>query len=138
MPGETDERNESTIVLIVQLVAILLVFAVPVVILALAIPQYAQTIVLIAVYVLFGIAALFAGVGWNEPSYGPTARAYTKWVFVFTIVAVAVSRWTAIPDQEISDYVIGVVIRALILVMPFFLGRFIDRQMQRYSMPQGK
>ncbi|MCL5104946.1 MAG: hypothetical protein M1133_12645 [Armatimonadetes bacterium] len=136
MPGETDERNESTIVLIVQLAAILLVFAVPVTVLALAIPQHAQTIILIAVYTLFGIAALFAGIGWREPSYGETARSYTKWVFVFTITAVAASRWLADPDQEIPDYVVGVVIRALILLLPFFLGRFIDREMQKHSKPQ--
>ena len=138
MPGETDERNESTIVLIVQLVAILLIFAVPVTVLALALPQYAQIIVLVSVYALFGIAALFAGVGWREPSYGPTARAYTKWVFIFTIAAVAVSRWTADPEQEIPGYVVGIVVRALILVLPFFLGRFIDHQMERYSKPKGK
>lgn len=137
MAAETDERNESTIVLIVQLVAILLIFAVPVAILVLVLPQYAQSIVLVAVYVLFGIAALFAGVGWREPSYGPAARAYTKWVFIFTIAAVALSRWTADPDQEISDFLTGVLIRALILVLPFFLGRFIDRQMEKYSKLRG-
>ena len=138
MAGQADERNESTIVLIVQLIAILLVFAVPVVILTLALPQYAQAIVLVAAYALFGIAALFAGIGWREPSYGPTARAYTKWVFVFTIAAVALSRWTADPEQEIPDFVLSVLVRALILVLPFFLGRFIDWQMEKFSKPRVK
>lgn len=131
--GPKNEKSENAAVITIQILAFLLVFAVPVGLLLLFFPQRAETIIMVAVYALFGISALFAGVGWNEPAFGSAAKSYTKWIIAFTVVAMAVSRWYAFPEQDETEWVWDVLSRAAVLILPLFLGKFISKQIYSVS-----
>ena len=139
MPFRDEEPKENAIVVIVQILALLIAFAVPVGLLLLIFPDHTRKIVLVAVYTVFAISALFAGVGWTDPNYSPTGKFYTKWIIALTVVAMAASKWySAPPEQEVSDWAVAVLIRAAILVLPFFVGRFISSQVTKASKPRTK
>ncbi len=127
------EQDESTWVLIAQLAALVFAFTVPVALLAILFPKHTSSIILVAVYVLFGLSAMFAGAGWNEPNYSHTAKFYTKLILVFTVVAMAASKWIYDPEIEFPEWAAEVVVRGLALVVPFFVGRLISKQMQKYT-----
>lgn len=133
-----NEKSENAAILTIQILAFLLVFAVPVGLLLLLFPKHTEAIIMISVYTLFGISALFAGVGWNEPAFGPEAKSYTKWIIAFTVVAMAVSRWFSFPEQDEVEWALGILPRAAVLILPFFLGKFISNQIYHASKPKKK
>lgn len=137
MRNDHNQQRESVLILTAQLAALLLVFAMPVIVLLLLFPQHRPVITLVSVYALFGISALFAGIGWNEPTYGRQARAYTKLTIALTVVSMSVSRWTAVAEHD-AHWIAQTLIRAAILVLPFFVGRFIKNQINRAGMPVEK
>lgn len=139
MPFRDAEPEDNAIVVIVQILALLIAFAVPVGLLLLVFPDHSRRIVLVSVYGFFAISALFAGVGWTDPNYSLAGKFYTKWIIVFTVIAMAVSKWySAPPEQEVSDWAVAVLIRTAILVLPFFVGRFISSQVTNASQPKAK
>ncbi len=139
MPVRDEESNENVIVIIAQVLALLIAYAVPVGLLLLIFPDHTRKIILIAVYALFAISALFAGVGWSDPNYSSEAKFYTRWIIVLTVIAMAASKWySAPPEQEVMDWAVGVLMRAAILVLPFFIGRFIGNQVTKASKPRAK
>jgi len=139
MPLRDEEPNENLIVIIFQVLAMLIAFAVPVGLLLLIFPDHTRRIVLVSVYGIFAISALFAGIGWTDANYSPSAKFYTKGIIAFTVIAMAASKWySAPPEQEVSDWAVAVLIRAAILVLPFFIGRFISSQVTKASKPPAR
>lgn len=132
------ENDDGAAVLIVQVLAIVLVFAVPTAVLALALPDYSSWIILCGTYLLFATAALFAGIGWRDPNYTPRARAYTLVVLAGTILVVPISRLISDEFWELSDFFYTIFIRCASLLSPFIIGLVLSRVMNKYTIPSGK
>jgi hypothetical protein len=135
---DTKDRNDSAAVLTVQVLAIVFVFAVPTIVLALALPKYSSWIVLGGTYLLFATAALFAGIGWREPNYTLRAKIYTLLVLVATIFYVPTSRLISDFDWEFTDFLDAAAIRSAYLLSPFVIGLILSRVMRKYTTPLDK
>ncbi|MEN6356520.1 MAG: hypothetical protein ABFD83_05475 [Armatimonadota bacterium] len=138
MSRDIKDRDDSAVVLMVQVLAIILVFAVPTIVLTLALPKYSSWIVLGGIYLLFATAALFAGVGWRDPNYTLRAKIYTLLVLAATIFYVPTSRLISDFDWEFTDFVNAVSIRSACLLSPFIIGLILSRVMRKYTTPSGK
>lgn len=134
MTNHEEQQRDNTLVIIAQIAALLLVFAVPVTALLLIFPDHTTIIALISVYAIFAIAALFAGIGWQEPTYTRQAKIYTVLIIALTVAAVATSRWQSYSDHGMK-WTLDVLARTSFLVIPFFLGRFIKNQVHKVSKP---
>ncbi|MHB9035687.1 MAG: hypothetical protein ACYC64_03410 [Armatimonadota bacterium] len=132
------ESDDSAAVLIVQVLAIVLVFAVPTAVLALALPDYSSWIIVCGTYLLFATAALFAGIGWRDPNYTPRARAYTLVVIAGTILVMPISRLISDEFWELSDFLYTIFIRSASLLSPFLIGLVLSGVMKKYTTPPGK
>ncbi|MCE5200406.1 MAG: hypothetical protein ABFD54_01060 [Armatimonadota bacterium] len=138
MVSMNEQDNDSLAVLMLQLFVIILIFAVPTVILAMALPKYASWIILGGTYLLFALAALFAGIGWREPAYSLHARIYTLLVFAFTILAMPVYHLVNGDYWDFDDFVQGVLVRGAVVLTPFVAGLIGSWMMRRYVTPSGK
>lgn len=128
-----NNSDDGAAVLFIQVAAIVLVFAVPTAVLALVLPDYSSWIILGGTYLLFAVAALFAGIGWKDPNYSLRARIYTLLVLAGTILAVPTSRFFSDFDWEIGDFFHAVAMRSACLLSPFLIGLIFSRVMRRYT-----
>ncbi|MCE5323299.1 hypothetical protein LLG46_08290 [bacterium] len=128
-----DLKNDDAVVLIVQVLAIILVFAVPTTVLALALPDHSSKIVLCGIYLLFATVALFAGAGWREPNYSVRAKIYTLLVLAATIFYVPTSRLITDFDWDFIDFINSVGIRSAYLLSPFLVGLILSYVMRKYT-----
>lgn len=138
MPRDNKDRDDSAAVLTVQVLAIVFVFAVPTIVLAIALPEYSSWIVLCGTYLLFATAALFAGIGWREPNYTLRAKICTLLVLAATIFYVPTSRLISDFDWEFTDFLNAVATRSAYLLSPFIIGLILSRVMRKYTTPSGK
>jgi hypothetical protein len=138
MSRDVKNNDDGAAVLFIQVAAIVLVFAVPTAVLALVLPDYSSWIILGGTYLLFATAALFAGIGWQDPNYTTRARIYTLLVFAGTILAVPTSRFYSDFDWEIGDFLHAIALRSAYLLSPFFVGLIFSRIMRKYTAPSDK
>ncbi|MCE5315559.1 MAG: hypothetical protein ABFD49_02515 [Armatimonadota bacterium] len=138
MSQDSKSGDDRTIVLGVQVLAILVVFAVPTAVLALALPDYSSWIVIGGTYLLFATAALFAGIGWRDSNYSPRARICTLLILAATILVAPTLRWISGEYWEFTYFLYVVAMRSASLLSPFIIGLILSRVMSRYTTPPDK
>jgi len=133
MPDVEEEEGGSLLVVTAQLLAYLLVFAVPAAILWLVLPDYRAIVIQLAAYLVFAVSAISAGAGWHHPSYTVTIRSFTWFVFLAVIFTAPTIAYMDGDIEEFGDFAVWVAERAGFVLAPFFLGRLLYWMVGRRS-----